>query len=739
LLVCQWIGGTDSSCARAQRDVLIVSRRAYRIGIDVGGTFTKAALVDNATHAVVGRSSVHTTHDHQEGVAAGVIAVFRQVLAEAEVEPQEVVFLAHSTTQATNALLEGDVAHVGIVGMAGARAAKLARDQSHIAPIELAPGRVLSTSNQFLLSDGLTRAQVEAAVDALIKDGAEVLVASAAFGVDNTSAEELVRDVGKERALPTTCGHEITRLYGLTVRTRTAVINASILPRMIATADMTERSVKAAGIDAPLMIMRGDGGVMDIHEMRRRPAMTMLSGPAASVAGALMHVRMSDGIYFEVGGTSTNIGVIKSGRPAVTYSSVGGHSTYLSSLDVRVLGVAGGSLIQIAAGAVFDVGPRSAHIAGLRYSCFAEAKVFDEAIVVLFEPKAGDGDNFVAIETKSHGRFALTTTCAANALGLTTPEMYCYAPPEAARAAFSPLAAFLTSSIDDVARAVLKCAALKVRPVIEALIKEYQLDEDQRVLIGEGGGVGALLPYVADEMALRYEISKDAEIISSIGAALAMVREVVERINPNPSPDDIDTLRAEAVEAVTRLGADPKTVNISIEVDRHASRIRAIATGSAALRVREERVSISDSDAQQIAAASFHEPLEKVYLKARTSGAFVFGLRGDPKRSVRVVDWEGNVRVQRSHAKVVSATAGNWREHLEGFAEQPHPGASGDGFGGAIALYDRRVIDLTGLKLLSQAIEVTRGELRHVTDATVVILIGFPSGEAGAPFINIDR
>src|SRR5258708_23598424 len=119
----------------------------------------------------------------------------------------------------------------------------------------------------------------------------------------------MVMRVATSLGMAATGGHEITKLYGLTTRTRTAVINASILPKMISTANMTEAAVREAGIAAPLMIMRGDGGVMDVQEMRRRPVVTMLSGPAASVAGALIFLRASDRIYFHGGGPSTHTAV----------------------------------------------------------------------------------------------------------------------------------------------------------------------------------------------------------------------------------------------------------------------------------------------------------------------------------------------------------------------------------------------------------------------------------------------
>ena len=168
-------------------------RKAYRIGIDVGGTFTKAVLVDDDSHAIVGRYSTLTTHADPRGVAAGVVEVFRRVLEGSKVAPEDVVFLAHSTTQATNALLEGDVAPVGIVAIASGPAAELAAKQSRIEEIELAPGRILHPGHRFIHGEAVNAQSAAEAVRALRDAGAKVIAATSAFGVDDGSDEETVR------------------------------------------------------------------------------------------------------------------------------------------------------------------------------------------------------------------------------------------------------------------------------------------------------------------------------------------------------------------------------------------------------------------------------------------------------------------------------------------------------------------------------------------------------------------
>jgi len=143
---------------------------------------------------------VLTTHSDPRGVAKGVVDVFRNVLEQSDVDPKEVIFLAHSTTQATNALLEGDVAGVGVIGMSTRVESLLAKSQSAMKPIELAPGRHLTPVNRFLTTETLTDDIIRKAIDELRAEGAKVVVASSAFGVGAA-----ITSAGSGTKFPTIC------------------------------------------------------------------------------------------------------------------------------------------------------------------------------------------------------------------------------------------------------------------------------------------------------------------------------------------------------------------------------------------------------------------------------------------------------------------------------------------------------------------------------------------------------
>lgn len=631
-----------------------------RMGIDVGGTYTKAVAIDNVTHEIIGKNEVKTTHDHKEGVAAGVVMCFQNCLRENGIDPADVVFVAHSTTQATNALIEGDVAKVGVVGVAGGGLEGfLAKGQLAIKDIDLGTGlgRVINIYNTFIKKKQLTDEVIDMKIDELIGKGADVIVASMAFGVDSMKEEQQIHERAEKKGLPVTMASDITKLYGLTRRTRTAAINASILPKMINTANATENSVRGAGVTVPLMIMRGDGGVMEISEMRKRPVLTMLSGPAASVMGSLMYLRASNAIYFEVGGTTTNIGVIKNGRPGVDYSIVGGHATYVSSLDVRILGTAGGSMVRINDKEVVDVGPRSAHIAGAEYSVFTPLEEIVDPKLELVSPKTGDPNDYIVINLKNGKRVTITNTCAANVLGLVKPDHFSYGNPESARRCMQPVAEKLGISVEEFAVQIMEKSYEKVNKCIHDLADKYQLDHDQIKLVGVGGGAASLICYCADKMGVPYSIPENAEVISSIGVALSMVRDVVERIVPNPTQADIAEIKQEAIDAAIGSGATADSVEVHIEIDAQTGKITAIATGATEVKTTDLLKECDEAEATALAVDDFGQKVSDVKLVEKTDKFYVYQGDREGSRPIRIVDKKGFIKVQCSDAKVVKCKA----------------------------------------------------------------------------------
>lgn len=642
--------------------------RKVRMGIDVGGTYTKCVAMDNETHEIIGKNEVKTTHDAKEGVALGVVQSFENCLRENGISPDDVVFVAHSTTQATNAFIEGDVAPVGIIGVAGGGVeGLLAKRQLRLKDVVLdeKTGKKIPICNEYIPKKKLCKETIHSAIQSLSGQNSEVIVASMAFGVDSQDEEKMIYNEATSLGLPVTMGSDITKLYGLTRRTRTAAINASILPKMVATANATENSVKNAGVKVPLMIMRGDGGVMEISEMRKRPILTALSGPAASVMGSLMYLRASNAIYFEVGGTTTNIGVIKNGRPGVDYANIGGHDTYINSLDVRILGCAGGSMIRINDKDVVDVGPRSAHIAGCDYACFTDPEEIEDPQIELVAPKDGDPNDYVVIRLKNGKRITITNTDAANVLGLIDEKYFAHGNAESARKAMQPIADRLQITVEQLAEKILEKDYEKVSACINALAEKYHLDHDAMKLVGCGGGAASLVPYCAKKMGLQYSIPENAEVISSIGVSLAMVRDVIERIIPNPTEEDIAAMKKEAIDACIDSGAAADTVEVHIEIDNQSGKVTAIATGSTEVKTTDLLKECSQEEALELAQADFGADVTDIECACKTDNFYVFTAKKGEKTPIRIIDKKGFIRVQCSNAKAVCTPAKDYQSAVE--------------------------------------------------------------------------
>jgi N-methylhydantoinase A/oxoprolinase/acetone carboxylase beta subunit len=639
-----------------------------RMGIDVGGTYTKCVAIDNEAHKIIGKYQIKTTHNHEDGVAAGVVQSFKNCMRENNIKPEDIVFVAHSTTQATNAFIEGDVANVGIVGVAsGGLEGLLAKSQLKLKDIVLDEkvNRKIKVYNTFIPKKKLSEEVINENIDELINMGSQVIVASMAFGVDSMKEEKIINSCASKKQIPVTMASDITKLYGLTRRTRTAVINASILPKMMSTANATESSIKTVGVNVPLMIMRGDGGVMEINEMRKRPILTALSGPAASVMGSLMYLRASNAIYFEVGGTTTNIGVIKNGRPGVDYANIGGHDTYISSLDVRIIGCAGGSMVRIGEKGVVDVGPRSAHIAGCEYACFTPEEEIDNPQLELISPIPGDPNDYAILRLTNGKRICITNTDAANVLGLIDEKHFAHGNAVSAYKAMQPIADKTGISVEELATQILDKDFEKISECINSLAEKYHLDHESMKLVGCGGGAAALVPYCAKKMGLSYSIPENAEVISSIGVALSMIRDVVERVIPNPSQEEIRELRKEATDLAVNSGASPDTVEVHIEVDNQTGKVTAIATGSTEVKTTDLLKECDDKEAFELAVLDFGSNVTDIILLEQTDKFYIYQGNKRGKKPLRIVDKKGFIRVQCSNGKGVKCKVKDYKEVVE--------------------------------------------------------------------------
>lgn len=349
-----------------------------RLGVDVGGTFTDLLLHDGVGRRTFQAKTPSTPEDQSIGVANGV----RLICDKAGIAPSEIALVLHGTTVATNAVLEGKGARVGLLVTEGFEyTLHLAKSWTPgplfgwIIMDKPAPLASLDDTRgipeRLNAEGGIVRALDVGAATALIDDvcgsGIEALTISLMHSYANPVHEQRLRDIVTRRFpdLPVSLSSEILPEFREYDRAITTVMNDYVRPIMRRYLSGIEKRLEQAGVTARLHIVRSDGGLMSADAASRRPVHTVLSGPAGGVTSTAMIARRTGYgrvLAFDMGGTSTDVSVILDGEPTISRSTeVGSFPAKVPTLDVRSVGAGGGSIAEVSElTRSLRVGPRSA-------------------------------------------------------------------------------------------------------------------------------------------------------------------------------------------------------------------------------------------------------------------------------------------------------------------------------------------------------------------------------------------
>lgn len=334
--------------------------RRYALGVDTGGTYTDAVVYDEASREIVAKAKAPTTHDD---LAIGIRGAIETAVGASAVDPAAIQMVALSTTLATNALVEGTGRPAALVTI-GFEADALDRDGlrdaiGSDAVIQVAGGH---GSHGEPLAD-LDLDELAAAVDEVAAD-VDAFAITAQFATRNADHELAARELIRDRTgKPVTCSHVLSASLGGPKRGVTALLNARLIAMIDDLVATTGRILTELGVDAPMMIVRGNGSLVSADFVKERPVETILSGPAASLVGAAHLAASDDVVVSDIGGTTTDIAVVRDGVPAFGADGavVGGHRTMVEAVMMHTHGLGGDSEVRLkdrAAGCDLEVGPR---------------------------------------------------------------------------------------------------------------------------------------------------------------------------------------------------------------------------------------------------------------------------------------------------------------------------------------------------------------------------------------------
>jgi N-methylhydantoinase A/oxoprolinase/acetone carboxylase beta subunit len=365
------------------------SSSALVAGVDTGGTYTDAVLIDGESRRVAAAAKALTTRGD---LALGVNAALRRALEGLEpAAARRIRLVAVSTTLATNAVVEGHGSPIAVIligfdrqmaersGLVGAFPGM---PIEHVAGGHDHNGEAVSPLDEAALRQAIERH----------RGTVEAFAVAAAFAVRNPAHEQRARAlIVAMSGRPVTLSSELTSALDAPRRALTAALNARLIPRISSLIAAVGQAMEGLQISAPLMITRGDGTLALAEQVKLRPIETVLSGPAASLVGAAALSGLKDFILTDMGGTTTDLGILENGRPIVNErgAEIGGWRTMVRAIDVKTLGLGGDSQVGFGLNGAMTIGPERAVPVSLIGESFPA--VIDELERELADPEALSG------------------------------------------------------------------------------------------------------------------------------------------------------------------------------------------------------------------------------------------------------------------------------------------------------------------------------------------------------------
>ncbi|MEM2873707.1 MAG: hydantoinase/oxoprolinase family protein [Nitrososphaerales archaeon] len=323
----------------------------FGIGVSTGGSHTDAVIMRLNDKKIVAKTKSRTTH---YDLSVGIIESINKVLATSNIPTDEIALVSLASTLATNAVIEGKGAKVGLI--------LIGFEPDKTWDIPAATTMTVKGGHG---PDGVEQAYLEidevSSVVENMKNNVDAFAVSGYFSVRNPIHELTVKElIKKKTGKPVTCGYELAAELGIYERTVTAVLNARLIPIVENLLREIRDALDQKGLDVPLMIVKGDGSLMNEEIALERPVEGIQSGPAASVLGGLFLAGKEDAVVVDMGSTTSIITAFKESTPYVVEEGVriAGWKTRVKAVDADAWGIGGDGWIHIDPEKGIDVGPR---------------------------------------------------------------------------------------------------------------------------------------------------------------------------------------------------------------------------------------------------------------------------------------------------------------------------------------------------------------------------------------------